>query len=119
MATENPQRLQDTFLDHLLSKRVPVTVFLINGVKLQGLVTAHDSFCIMLSRDGQSQAIYKQAVSTIAPSYAIDLWGGDKDGDEAGAQPAPAPRPRAADIMMGRREKVVVVERKTRPRRPV
>ena len=114
---ENPQRLQDTFLDHLQTKRVPVTVFLINGVKLQGTVAAHDAFCIMLSRDGQSQAIYKQAVSTIAPSYAIDLWEGDKEGEENAGERASAPPGRPAPSM--RREKVVVVERKPRPRRPV
>ena len=116
MPSENPQRLQDTFLDHLLQKRVPVTLFLVNGVKLQGIVSGHDAFCILLSRDGQSQAVYKQAISTIAPSYAVDLWeGGDKEKGDAGRPEGP---PRRVDLG-ARREKVVVVERKPRARRPL
>ena len=104
MAPENPQRLQDTFLDHLLKQRTPVTVFLINGVKLQGNITAHDNFCILLSRDGQSQAVYKQAISTIASNYPIELW----EGAEKKAAPPPPPR----------RETSVIVERKPPSRRP-
>jgi host factor-I protein len=120
MPSENPQRLQDTFLDHLLQKRVPVTLFLVNGVKLQGIVTGHDAFCIMLARDGQSQAVYKQAISTIAPGYAVDLWeGGDKEKGEGRPESRPeGPPPRRVDLG-ARREKVVVVERKPRARRPL
>jgi host factor-I protein len=116
MPSDNPQRLQDTFLDHLLQKRVPVTLFLVNGVKLQGIVVGHDAFCILLSRDGQSQAVYKQAISTIAPGYSVDLWeGGDKEKGEGRPEGAP---PRRVDLG-ARREKVVVVERKPRARRPL
>ncbi|HEX2083448.1 MAG TPA: RNA chaperone Hfq, partial [Xanthomonadaceae bacterium] len=88
MATETPQRLQDTFLDHLVSKKTPVTVFLINGVKLQGAITGYDNFCVLVTRDGQSQAVYKHAVSTIAPNYPVDLWGGSAEAESE----APAPR---------------------------
>ena len=116
MAAERAQNLQDTFLNHVRKAKIPLTIFLVNGVKLQGIVVGHDAFCILLSRDGQSQAVYKQAISTIAPGYSIDLWeGGDKEKGEGRPEGAP---PRRVDLG-ARREKVVVVERKPRARRPL
>ena len=53
------QNLQDAFLNHVRKAKIPVTVFLINGVKLQGVITWFDNFCILLRRDGQSQLVYK------------------------------------------------------------
>ena len=53
-------------------------MILANGVKLQGYVTAFDSFCILLTRDGQSQIIYKQAISTVHPLPAIQLVEGSQ-----------------------------------------
>jgi host factor-I protein len=53
-------------------------MFLKNGIKLQGFVTAFDSFCILLTRDGQSQIIYKQAISTIHPLPSIQLVEGSQ-----------------------------------------
>ena len=53
------QNLQDAFLNHVRKAKVPVTIFLINGVKLQGVITWFDNFCILLRRDGQSQLVYK------------------------------------------------------------
>ncbi len=76
MAVERVQAVQDVFLRHLQDHRVPVTMFLKNGIKLQGYVTAFDSFCVMLTRDGQSQIIYKQAISTIHPLPPIQLFDG-------------------------------------------
>lgn len=52
---------------------MPVTVFLINGVKLQGVITSFDNFCMMLRRDGHSQLVYKHAISTVMPSSPINL----------------------------------------------
>ena len=52
---------------------MPVTVFLINGVKLQGMITSFDNFCMMLRRDGHSQLVYKHAISTVMPSSPINL----------------------------------------------
>jgi len=49
------QNLQDAFLNHVRKTKVPVTIFLINGVKLQGVITWFDNFCVLLRRDGQSQ----------------------------------------------------------------
>ena len=72
------ERVQDVFLRHLQDHKVPVTMFLKNGIKLQGYVTAFDSFCILLTRDGQSQIIYKQAISTIHPLPSIQLVEGSQ-----------------------------------------
>ena len=72
------QNLQDTFLNHVRKTKIPITVFLINGVKLQGIITWFDSFCVLLRREGQSQLIYKHAISTIMPSQDINLNNGDE-----------------------------------------
>src|SRR5690606_40177733 len=64
--------LQDLFLNHLRREKTPVTMFLVKGVKLQGIVTWFDNFSILLRRDGQSQLVYKHAISTIMPGQPID-----------------------------------------------
>ena len=64
--------LQDLFLNHLRREKMPVTMFLVKGVKLQGIVTWFDNFSILLRRDGQSQLVYKHAISTIMPSQPVD-----------------------------------------------
>lgn len=66
------QILQDQFLNLLRKNKIPVTMFLVKGVKLQGIVTWFDNFSILLRRDGQAQLVYKHAVSTIMPSMPID-----------------------------------------------
>ena len=74
MAQEKPQNLQDTFLNHVRKQKVPVTIFLVNGVKLQGVITWFDNFCLLLRRDGHVQLVYKHAVSTVMPSAAVRLY---------------------------------------------
>lgn len=66
------QSLQDAFLNLLRKNKAPVTMFLVKGVKLQGIVTWFDNFSILLRRDGQSQLVYKHAISTIMPSQPLD-----------------------------------------------
>ncbi len=65
--------LQDMFLNTLRRTKTPVTMFLVKGVKLQGIITWFDNFSVLLRRDGQAQLIYKHAISTIMPSQPIDL----------------------------------------------
>ncbi len=74
--------LQDTFLNNLRREKTPVTMFLVKGVKLQGIVTWFDNFSILLRRDGQSQLVYKHAISTIMPGQPIDVaqFGGNGEG---------------------------------------
>lgn len=71
--TGKPQTLQDQFLNLLRKSKVPVTMFLVKGVKLQGIVTWFDNFSILLRRDGQTQLVYKHAISTIMPGQQIDV----------------------------------------------
>ncbi len=71
------QNLQDAFLNNVRKSKISVTIFLINGVKLQGVITWFDSFCVLLRRDGQSQLVYKSAISTIMPSQPVSLYDGD------------------------------------------
>jgi host factor-I protein len=70
---ERAQSLQDTFLNHVRKNKTPLTIFLVNGVKLQGIVTWFDNFCVLLRRDGHSQLVYKHAISTIMPGQPIHL----------------------------------------------
>ena len=67
-----PQNLQDAFLNLLRRDKTPVTMFLVKGVKLQGIITWFDNFSILLRRDGQSQLVYKHAISTIMPGSPVD-----------------------------------------------
>jgi len=73
MAADRAQNLQDTFLNHVRKTKTPLTIFLVNGVKLQGIVTWFDNFCLLLRRDGHSQLVYKHAISTVMPSNPLDL----------------------------------------------
>jgi host factor-I protein len=65
--------LQDMFLNSLRRSKMPVTMFLVKGVKLQGIITWFDNFSVLLRRDGQAQLVYKHAISTIMPSHQFDL----------------------------------------------
>ena len=70
---EKVNNLQDMFLNNLRRSKTPVTMFLVKGVKLQGIITWFDNFSVLLRRDGQAQLIYKHAISTIMPSQPLDL----------------------------------------------
>lgn len=80
MAAERAQNLQDTFLNNVRKGKIPVTIFLVNGVKLLGVVTWFDNFCVLLRREGQVQLVYKHAISTIMPGQPISLF---EDGSDA------------------------------------
>ncbi|EKF43677.1 RNA chaperone Hfq [Nitratireductor indicus] len=71
---ERSQNLQDLFLNTVRKSKNPLTIFLINGVKLTGIVTSFDNFCVLLRRDGHSQLVYKHAISTIMPSQPVQLY---------------------------------------------
>ena len=87
--------LQDAFLNLLRKEKAPVTVFLVKGVKLQGIVTWFDNFSILLRRDGQSQLVYKHAVSTIMPGQPIDAG-------QFGSQGSNARQRLLQDVFLGR-----------------
>ena len=82
MSQDKRQNLQDTFLNSVRKTKTPLTIFLVNGVKLQGIVTWFDNFCVLLRRDGQSQLVYKHAISTIMPSQPVQLYEPAADQDD-------------------------------------
>ena len=74
MAASKSQNLQDTFLNQIRKNKVPVTVFLVNGVKLQGVIGSFDNFCVLLRRNGHVQLVYKHAISTVMPGQPVQLF---------------------------------------------
>ncbi len=64
---------QQEFINNLISKEMAVTVFLINGVKLQGIIIGADNNSLLLRRDGHTQLVYNHAVSTIMPVSAVNV----------------------------------------------
>lgn len=95
---QNPSKqtnLQDAFLNLLRKNKTPVTMFLVKGVKLQGIVTWFDNFSILLRRDGQSQLVYKHAISTIMP-------GGPVDAGQFGSRGATAKQRLLQDVFLSR-----------------
>ncbi|MDR0293382.1 MAG: RNA chaperone Hfq [Oscillospiraceae bacterium] len=67
------QNLQDTFLNAARREHMPLTVFLVNGFQIKGLVRGFDSFTVVVDSDGKQQLIYKSAISTIVPARPIAL----------------------------------------------
>lgn len=82
MAEKN-QNVQDVFLNKIRKEKMTVTVFLVNGVKLQGVVTWFDNFSMLLRRDAHVQLVYKHAISTIMPGGPLSLYEGEEKLDEA------------------------------------
>ena len=81
MSGDKKQNLQDTFLNSVRKSKMPLTIFLVNGVKLQGVVTWFDNFCVLLRREGQIQLVYKHAISTIMPSGPVQMFDAETDDD--------------------------------------
>ncbi len=78
VAEEDARRsLQEVFLVAAARERQPMSVFLVNGVMLQGSVVGHDQFSLLLERGGQAQLVYKHAISTLQPEEPLALGGGD------------------------------------------
>ena len=88
MSADKPQNVQDVFLNTIRKGKTPVTVFLVNGVKLQGVVTWFDNFSMLLRRDGHTQLVYKHAISTVMPTMPIQLYDGSEDEQKTEAEAA-------------------------------
>ena len=80
MGAEKSQNVQDVFLNKVRKDKVPVTVFLVNGVKLQGSISWFDNFSVLLRRDGHEQLVYKHAISTVMPAGPIQLFDPNAEG---------------------------------------
>jgi host factor-I protein len=88
--------LQDPYLNTLRKERVPVSIYLVNGIKLQGQIESFDQFVVLL-RNSVSQMVYKHAISTVVPSRNIRLpalGGAAEEEEEQETAPAPSARPR-------------------------
>jgi host factor-I protein len=97
VAAEKSQNVQDVFLNHVRKSKTPVTIFLVNGVKLQGIITWFDNFSVLLRRDGHTQLVYKHAISTVMPGAPISLF-------DAGTAGAGAAAPAGAEAASAARE---------------
>jgi host factor-I protein len=82
MVDSKAQNVQDVFLNYLRKNQSPVTVFLVNGVKLQGVITWFDNFSLLLRRDAHAQLVYKHAISTVMPSVPLELFEPTVEGDQ-------------------------------------
>jgi host factor-I protein len=74
------QSLQDPFLNALRKEKVPVSIYLVNGIKLQGQIDSFDQFVVLL-RNSVNQMVYKHAISTVVPSRNVRLTSGEDDGE--------------------------------------
>ncbi|MDD5585551.1 MAG: RNA chaperone Hfq [Alphaproteobacteria bacterium] len=81
--SENRQNVQDVFLNYLRKNKTPTTIFLVNGVKLQGIITWFDNFSVLLRREAHAQLIYKHAISTVMPNVPVQLF---EDAGEGASQ---------------------------------
>jgi host factor-I protein len=104
VAAEKSQNVQDVFLNHVRKSKTPVTIFLVNGVKLQGIITWFDNFSVLLRRDGHTQLVYKHAISTVMPGAPIMLFDATAQaGAGAGAAQAEGGAPsREGRLTLGR-----------------
>jgi host factor-I protein len=97
--TEQRTRLQTAFMGAVEAQRTPVSVFLANGVRLQGFLVGEDAYCMLLVHQGRAQLVYKHAISAVLPERPVDLQQGAPPappgpaGREAAISAAPAPRP--------------------------
>ena len=82
MANDKSKNVQDVFLNTVRKNKTSVTVFLVNGVKLQGIITWFDNFSMLLRRDGHTQLIYKHAISTVMPTGTLQLFDGETQIDD-------------------------------------
>ena len=85
MSSMKNENLQEVFLNQIRKEKISVTLFLVNGVKLQGIITWFDNFSVLLRRDGHTQLVYKHAISTVMPSGPVQLFEPDKKDEEAEA----------------------------------
>ena len=74
------QTLQDPFLNALRKEKVPVSIYLVNGIKLQGTIDSFDQFVVLLN-NSVSQMVYKHAISTVVPSRVVKISGDDDEDD--------------------------------------
>ena len=79
MPAEKTQNVQDLFLNHLRKNKTQVSVYLVNGFRVQGIITWFDNFSLLLRREAHSQLVYKRSISTVLPVQPIQVFEGDRE----------------------------------------
>jgi host factor-I protein len=79
MSAQKTQNLQDLFLNHLRKHKTQVSVYLVNGVRVQGIITWFDNFSLLLRRDAHSHLVYKRAISAVLPQQPIQFLEGNRE----------------------------------------
>ncbi len=87
------QLIQDPFLNEIRREKIPVSIFLISGIKLQGLVESFDQFVVLLRNNSCQQMVYKHAISTIVPGRPVQFSRGDSSQGASGTAPVAAGTP--------------------------
>lgn len=83
MAGDKAQNVQDVFLNTARKKKIPVTLFLTHGVKLQGVIGSFDNFSVVLKRGSQMQLVYKHAIASVVPGAPMSLYGDEESTAES------------------------------------
>jgi host factor-I protein len=81
-SSKKQENLQDVFLNHLRTTKTRVTLYLINGVRLEGIITGFDTFSVLLKRDKSCQLVYKHAISTVMPFAPIRLFNEEEEDED-------------------------------------
>ncbi|NLW44172.1 MAG: RNA chaperone Hfq [Syntrophomonadaceae bacterium] len=80
--TKNQLNMQDAFLNQIRREKIPVTIYLVNGFQIKGLIKGFDNFTAIVEQDGRQQMVYKHAISTVAPIKPISILAMDNKGDD-------------------------------------
>lgn len=82
MVTKNQLNMQDAFLNQIRREKIPVTIYLVNGFQIKGIIKGFDNFTAIVEQDGRQQMVYKHAISTIAPIKPISILSMDRNEEE-------------------------------------
>ncbi len=82
MVTKNQLNMQDAFLNQIRREKIPVTIYLVNGFQIKGLIKGFDNFTAIVEQEGRQQMVYKHAISTVAPIKPISILAIDNKGEE-------------------------------------
>lgn len=82
MVTKNQLNMQDAFLNQVRREKIPVTIYLVNGFQIKGVIRGFDNFTAIVEQEGRQQMVYKHAISTIAPIKPISILTMDNRNEE-------------------------------------
>lgn len=80
--SKNQLNLQDAFLNQVRKERIPVTIYLVNGFQIKGMVKGFDNFTVIIELEGKQQMVYKHAISTVAPVRQVNILNMEQKNDD-------------------------------------